>query len=60
MTPPAPPTPPTDSERMDWLLAHAHTVFHASYTEGPIMVLSREAIDAAIEEAKEPREEPPA
>jgi lysozyme len=45
-----------ESARMAWLLAHAHTIFQAPYTEGPIMMLSREAIDAAIEEAREPRE----
>jgi hypothetical protein len=39
--------------RLAFLLKHAHTIYHSPYTEGPIMVLSIEAIDQAIREEAE-------
>lgn len=40
--------PGPDQIGMDWLLAHAHTIFHSPITEGPIMILSREALAEAV------------
>lgn len=48
---PAPADP--NAARLAWLLKHAHTVYHSPYTQGPIMVLSLEAIDVAIREEAE-------